>query len=564
MTSRFVGRWILASAFVLSACVASQAVAAPPPAEHAQAPAKNVILMVVDGCGAEPYTLARWFKGEALAVDAIRTGAVKTYIADSVVADSAPAASAFATGVRTSNKFISVGPHGKTLSTLPLPPPEMQYRPLATLLEGAKLLGKATGVVATSRVSHATPAAFLAHSPQRDREEDIMEQAVHQNADVVLGGGLAHLAPAAAGGKRADGEDLLAVLRARAYQTPKTAEELAAVKAGRVFGLFAPSHMAAEIDRAESAPAEPSLEEMTRKAVEILSQAPKGFFLMVEGSQVDWASHANDPAHLLGDLLAFDRAVAAALDFARKDGNTLLVVLSDHATGGLSIGNYRTSGSYSQMSVEDLVGPLRGMKCSAPALWKKLGDGPAPDRVRQVVKEFWGLGITDQDAADVLACAARNKGNPHNAFGEVLCPRHTALGWTTHGHTGGDVPLYSFGPGKLTGLVDGPEIGLRLAAAMGLDLDRLTRRLFVEPGAALPGAKVSVDEKDRNNPVVRIELNGKTAELPVHKNLLRVAGRTVELEGVVAYAPDAKKVYVPLQAVRILEDSRDELPAVTR
>ncbi|MFO7709350.1 MAG: alkaline phosphatase [Desulfobacterales bacterium] len=131
------------------------------------APAKNVIVLIADGCSSEQHTFARWFKGVPLSYDPYQVGAIKTFIADSVIADSAPAATAFATGVRTNGRFISVGPNADVLSTLPQPPKDLHYRPLATVLEGATLLKKATGIVATSRVTHATPAAFVAHTDSR-------------------------------------------------------------------------------------------------------------------------------------------------------------------------------------------------------------------------------------------------------------------------------------------------------------------------------------------------------------------------------------------------------------
>lgn len=514
--------------------------------------AKNVIVLIVDGCSAEQYTLARWFNGAPLAVDGIRVGLVQTYIADSVVADSAPAASAYATGYRTSDKFISVGPKPGTLSNVPEPDKQLQYRPLATVLEGAKLLGKATGIVATSRVTHATPAAFVSHVPSRDQEDDIMEQAVYQNVDVVFGGGGQHLVPAQAGGKRPDGEDLAAVLAQRGYQLVKTQDELSRAASGKVFGLFAASHMAPEIDRPLLAPHEPTLEQMTRKAIALLAQDPDGFFLMVEGSQVDWACHANDPAQLLSDLLMYDRAVAAALEFARKDGATLVLALSDHNTGGMSIGNYATSKTYGQMKVEDLLAPLKRMKLSAPALWKMLGSEKTPQKVQQIVREHWGLQITPQDAQQILDAAEHDKGNPQNAFGEVLCPKYTFLGWTSHGHCGGDVPLGAFGPGRPVGLLDAPQIGRLIAAVLGLDLRRLNERLFVEADQAFKHGKVSVDKSDPANPVVRVEFRGRTADLPVNKNLLRIGNETLELEGVVVLAPNTGKVYLPMQAVDII------------
>jgi alkaline phosphatase len=533
------------------------------PALAARAPAKNVIVLIADGCSSEQYTLARWFKGAPLALDGIRVGAVKTYIADSVIADSAPAASAFATGVRTSDTFISVGPREVTLSGMPGPDPELRYRPLATVLEGAKLLGKSTGIVATSRVSHATPAAYMAHVASRNREDDIMEQAVYQNVDVVFGGGKRHLLGKRDGGKRADGENLLDVLKERQYQVVETRDEMMRCKAGRVFGIFAMSHMEAEIDRQDRAPEQPTLEEMTRKAIEILSKNPCGFFLMVEASQVDWAGHANDPAHLLSDLLMYDRAVEVALEFARRDRKTLVLALSDHGTGGMTIGNYRTSATYSQMRLETLLEPLKRMRVSAPALWKQVADDRTAEQVQRVVKDGWGIEISTEDARRILAVAERDKDSPENGFGEVICPAYTAIGWTTHGHVGGDVPLHAFGPGRPAGLVDGPEIGKICAAALGLDLDKVTSRLFVEAGQAFArGGRVFLDQTDEHNPLVRVELKGKAAELPVNKNLIKVGGVVSEVEGVVVYAPDTGKIYLPLQAVQMIKGTVKGLPHI--
>ncbi len=530
--------------------------------EAAARPVKNLIVLIADGCGAEHYTLARWFKGEPLALDQICVGAVKTFIADSVVADSAPASTAFASGVRTNDKFIGMGPRPPTLPVVPTPAPELAYKPLATVLEGAKLLGKATGLAVTCRVTHATPAAYYAHVPSRTQDNDIMEQAVHQDLDVVLGGGRRHLLPKELGGKRTDRENLLEVLKERGYAVAADAQELSRVKSGKVYGLFADNHLEAEIDRQATAPGQPTLEDMTNKAIELLSQDPDGFFLMVEGSQVDWASHANDPAHLLSDLLMFDRAVKAALDFARKDGNTLVLAFSDHNCGGLSIGNYATSGSYSRMQVEDLVGPLKNMKLSAQGVWGKMGPEVTPENLQKVVQEYWGLKPTDEEAARIIALARTYGNNPHNALAEILCRQHTCLGWTTHGHTGGDVPLFAFGPHRPAGLVDGPDIGRICARALGLSLERLNARLFVEAAGALAGGEVAVDRSDPENPLIKISYQGTKAELPANKNLLRLEGRAVPLEGLVVNASPTGKVYLPRQAVNLIKGSPGPLPSI--
>lgn len=555
------GHHVLISLCFLAVLVANLPVS--PPVFAARASAKNIIVLIVDGCSSEQYTLARWFKGKPLALDGIRVGAVKTYIADSVVADSAPAASAFATGFRTSDGAISVGPRNATLSVVPRPDPDLPGRPLATVLEGAKLLGKSTGIVATSRVSHATPAAYMAHVSSRNREDDIMEQAVYQNVDVVFGGGKRHLLGKEQSGRRADGENLLDVLKERRYQIIETREEMMRTKAGRVFGMFAMSHMEAEIDRKDFAAHQPTLEEMTRKAIEILSQNPCGFFLMVEASQVDWACHANDPAHLLSDLLMYDRAVEVALAFARRNGKTLVLALSDHNTGGMSIGNYATSGTYSQIKPESLLEPLKKMRLSAPAMWKQVGEDKTTGRVKAVVRDFWGMEISTEEANRILAVADRDKDAPENGFGEILCPAYTAIGWTSHGHTGGDVPLHAFGPGRPSGLIDGPEIGRLCAAALGLDLNKLTSRLFVEASKPFEGGRVFLDRADETNPVVKVEFRGKTAALPVNKNLVQVGDVVSELEGVVVYAPDTGRVYLPLQAIHLIKGTAKGLPHIT-
>ncbi len=527
------------------------------------APARNVIVMIVDGCSSEQYTFARWFKGAPLTFDPYRIGAVATYIADSVIADSAPAASAFATGVRTSDKHISVGPHARTLSTVKPPPEAERYRPFATVLEGARLLKKSTGIVATSRVSHATPAAYVAHVPERDKEDDIMEQAVHQGLDVVLGGGKRHLLPPELKGRRKDGENLAADLSRWGYRMPETRDALMAIQEGRVFGMFADNHMAPEIDRRRTQPHQPTLAEMTAKAIALLSRNPNGFFLMVEASQVDWACHANDPAYLVHDLLAYDEAVGVALDFARRDGKTLVLALSDHNTGGFSIGNFSSNAVYPQLSVEDLLGPVRRMKASASFIWNRLADDRTPQRLKAAVQESWGLAITDEEAAEILTLAATLKDGAAAAIGKVLSPRHTYIGWTTLGHCGGDVPLHAFGPGRPSGgVIEAPEIARICARAMGLDLEALHRRLFVDAVEAFGQDRVRVDRDSPSGPVVRIESKGKKADLPANKNFLRLGETTHALEGVVVWAPSTGKAYIPLQAVRIIEGKKEPLPEI--
>jgi len=514
--------------------------------------AKNVIVMIADGCSAEQYTFVRWFKGSDLSFDPYRTGAVKTFISDSIVPDSGGANSAYATGVRTSARFISTGPRPMTLENVPAPPPELQFKPVATILEGARLMGKATGIVSTSAVTHATPAAFVAHTDNRADQERIMTQLVHQRVDVVFGGGKGLLLPKAANGRRADEKDLTQDLREMGYRIVENRRELIGIGKGHVFGMFADRHMDPEIDRPSLHPDQPTLEEMTRKAIEILSRDTDGFFLMVEGSQVDWACQANDPAYLLGELLAFDKAAEAALDFARNDGSTLVLVLSDHNAGGFSIGNYEKGRSLFGVSREAFLAPFREMKKSAARLWRELGDDRSIGSVKKAVRNGWGMEIADEDAEEMLRLTSeyKNKGWPeHSALSRFLCTRYTHVGWSTHGHTGGDVPLHGFGPGKPVGLLEGPDIGKTCARAMGLSLEKLNDRLFVDAGGVFGDANVEVDRSDPLNHFIKIRHGEKVAELQVDKNWLILDGRATRLEGVVVSAEKTGRVYIPRQAV---------------
>lgn len=532
----------------------------------AAGPAKNVILLIADGCGAEQYTFARWIKGGDLALDPVLVGGVKTHTADSVVADSAPAASAYATGVRTFDKCISVGPDRHMPPAFPAERDNTDYRPLATVLEGAKLLNKAVGVVATARVTHATPAAFAAHVPARKQEEEIMEQLVHQGLDVVFGGGGDYLLPSGENGKRSDGENLAAALKKRGVRMITNAQELDETHSGPVFGMFAGGHMAAEIDRQRHTPVQPSLKAMTQKAIEILSRDADGFFLMVEGSQIDWACHANDPAHLAGELLAYDAAAEVCLDFARKEGNTLVVALSDHNTGGFSIGNRATSAGYSQLKPSALAGPIRRMKVSAMALWKMIAEDATAETVVKVVKKDWGMDISPAEGTAVLSRAMQYKayGVPHYAFGEILCPLYTCVGWTTHGHTGGDVPLYAYGPGSPAGLLDAPQVGRCCARALGVDLEEVTRRLYADARESLPGADISVDRTDVKNPVIQVVSAGRPYRLPVNKSLLITPDKTVFLEAPVLYFPETGGIYISMQAVNHISTGARKRPEATR
>lgn len=519
---------------------------------------KNVIVLIPDGCSQSLQTLARWYSGEPLQLDEMIAGTISTYSSDSVITDSSSAATAYATGYKTTNGFVSVGPSDDSvLSILEEPSEELQYSPLATVLEGSKLKGKATGLVVASRVTHATPAAFASHVDNRDNENEIMEQMVYENIDVVFGGGSSYLVPVAEKGKRTDGENLTKVLLDRDYQYVDSRDEMLNLNSGKVWGLFASSHMASDINRPFLAPDQPTLDEMAGKAIELLSQDEDGFFLMIEGSQIDGGTHANDPVYAVTEFLAFDKAVKVAVDFAEKDGHTLVIVCPDHNTGGMTIGSYSDS-EYDSTTVEEVVLPLKGMKLNSIGVATKIGTDLSPGNIKTQLKTWWGIDATDDDVAEILELYDNGKGlSLDYAISEVISQNHTVIGWTSHGHCGEDVPLWAYGPDYPSGYIDNTEIAGYIAEKAGFDLTETNRRLFIEAGEvfSIDNGDGQLDEKeylldttDPSNPLLRIG----NAELPVSKNILIKNGVTDELEGIVVYAPATGKVYIPEEVLSLV------------
>lgn len=339
----------LAAAVTLNACGGASSLANAQP--------KNVIFFLGDGMGMTTQTAARIYKvGEdgELAMDRLpETAFIRTYSNNAQVTDSAPSMAAYMTGVKMNNEVISMTPDtvafdatGKDyLSGADSACPAGNGRPVATLLELAKAAGRGTGAVTTTRITHATPAVTYAHVCHRDAENTIAAQAVPggtgynaalgDGVDVLMGGGRQFFLPSTAGGKRTDGRDLTSELVARGYIYVKNKSEFDKVSVadtGKLVGLFTGSHMSYDIDRDPTL--EPSLAEMTTKAIDVLSKNAKGFFLMVEGGRIDHALHETTARKALQDTVAFDDAIQAAIDRMRTVDpdlkNTLIVVTADH------------------------------------------------------------------------------------------------------------------------------------------------------------------------------------------------------------------------------------------
>ncbi|MES2015118.1 MAG: alkaline phosphatase [Pseudomonadota bacterium] len=346
------GLFAAAIALLIAGCAPTDPAATTP-----EAP-KNVIFFLGDGMGMTTMTAARIYAvGEdgELTMDTLpETAFVKTFSKDAQVTDSAPSMAAYMTGVKMNNEVISMS--ADTLAKDPVIDANGNKlanncgtgngAPASTLIELAKAKGLSTGVISTARITHATPATTYAHICHRDLENDIAAMAVPGGAgynsalgatgiDVLMGGGKQFWLPFASGGKRSDGRDLIAEMKAKNYTYASNSTEFNAIdasKTDRLFALFTNSHMSYDLDRDPAK--EPSLAEMTTKAMDVLAKNSKGYFLMVEGGRIDHALHETTAKKALQDTLAFDNAIKAALAKARISDpelkNTLIVVTADH------------------------------------------------------------------------------------------------------------------------------------------------------------------------------------------------------------------------------------------
>ena len=279
---------------------------------------KNIIILIGDGVGInyvgasllqDPNSPFKEFKSIGLSI---------TCSADKLITDSGAGATAIATGYLTNNKYISVD----TLGT-----------PLYTLFEHAEKLGLSTGIVVTATVPHATPGAFLGHTNDRNDQTLIASQMVEQNFDVIIGGGLKYFLPKSLSGERADNRNLMDILNSRNYSLPKNYTELNSLP-DSITNLYA----LLELDGLpESTKRNYSLGDLTRTALNHLKNDTDGFVLMIEGSQIDWAGHDHKSKELLEEMKDFSSAITEALSFAKADSNTLVLITSDHETGGMFI-----------------------------------------------------------------------------------------------------------------------------------------------------------------------------------------------------------------------------------
>lgn len=415
--------------------------------EHNNQEIENVIFMIGDGMGPAYTTGYRHMADsdqsntllDSTVFDEYLVGMQTTHPDDPVedITDSAAAATAMASGIKTYNGAIGV---------------DTEEAEVETIIERAVKSNKSTGIVATSQINHATPAAYGSHDSSRHNYNEIADDYFDNMIegehvfDVMLGGGTNYY----------DREDrnLTEEFQNDGYDYVTSRDELMASESDQVLGLFAPVGLPKMIDRTEETP---SLKEMTTTAIDKLDRDEDGFFLMIEGSQIDWAGHDNDIVGAMSEMEDFARSFEAVMEFARKDEHTLVVMTADHSTGGLSIG---ARGPY-----EFDPTPIQAAKRTPDWMSEQIAGG---EDAEEILNQYIDLDLTDEEIQSVLD-AEKNaeegevQGDVDAAIERIFDVR-SGTGWTSGGHTAVDVPVYAFGPGseKFSGLIDNTDQAKKL------------------------------------------------------------------------------------------------------
>jgi len=536
---------------------------------------KSVIILIGDGMTSSQRTLARLYKKDYLAMDRMYRSELSTCSADSLITDSAAAATAFATGCKITSEQLGILPRKN--NNLPrIPGIEIEKRclgdpekPIATILEAAKLRDKSVGLVSTSEVQEATPAGFSAHINDRDNLAEIAKQQVYQDLDVVFGGGKKYLLPKSAGGVREEKDDLTSILQERGYLLIDGLDELKDSDINKVWGLFTDADLAFDMDRKVLNPEQPSLVEMTKAAIGILAKDPDGFFLMVEGSKIDWAAHDSDPVGVISDLLAFDDAVNAALEFAAKNGQTLVLVLSDHGSGGMSIGSKSGGSVPYHTSYEEVFEPLKKARLTSEGVANLIKDYKCDaQKTAGIIEKYYG--ISDLTPEQLQKICEGNGKKIRRLLGQIISDK-SLIGWTTTAHTGEDIILYSNYPiernAEIKTLFDNTEIALIIDELLDLNLQDANEKLYLNADNLLMSFKEKVDIQKRleDNFLEIVLVKGENRiqiKFPINTDICILdAGnpKIILMNGLTTFSKNTNCVYIPYEALKIFKTAADSL-----
>ena len=458
----------------------------------AQNEIKNFILMVPDGTSTAMLSVARWYQQymdstqTSLNIDPYICGLVTTFCSNAPIGDSAPTTSCYVTGQPSQKGYIATYPPKTDNDLVPIDATRA-YQPLVTLFEAAKILNnKAVGLVVTCEFPHATPADCMAHTYNRAQMKNIAKQMVYNQVDVIMGGGVSYLTP-----------ELINVLKEKQYDV--ILNDLDAFKrsqSSRTWALFGDNDMPYDIDRDPSLM--PSLAEMTHKALELLQQNENGFFLLVEGSKVDFAGHKNEAVRHITDFIAFDQAVKEVVDFAKKDGHTLVIMVPDHGNGGINLGNNNSDKNYAKLSLKEL--------------YNNVGD-----------KEY--------------------------------------IGYTTKGHTGEDVFLGCYHPTNdhPSGVISNVELYNYLCNQLNMKevTPSLTEKFFAKHQEVFHDMPYTIEPREDKTALLTVKYKGKTLSAESYTNYVTISQKrkkeVVELSSIIAYMDVNNTFYLPKDLRKLLE-----------
>jgi len=515
---------------------------------------KNVIFLIPDGTSSDIIGMSRWYKQltdtNSLAIDELICGMVKTHCSDNRFPDSAPTSTAYATGVKSLTGYIGV---------------DSAKTPQISVLELAKLKGLSTGLVVTCEYSNATPADFVCHYPNRKKNSVLTQQFIFNSPTVVFSGGKGFLDTINLGNSLKDFNNS----KFKLIDNKSDFLKLKYNNEKAIWGLFSDYNnnsysKSYECDRNDET--EPSLSEMTEKALDILKENKKGFFLMVEGSQIDWACHANDPYAAVTDFIEFDKSIKIALDYAKTNDSTLVIVCPDHGNGGIRLGNFNSNSphfnknpknKYDKISIpEQIIKPLHSIKWSARKLTEKIIDSSSVYLTKEAIKEYYNLTLSDNLFNEIKKLAQNKKSDSIEYILGRTFSDNNFIGWTTTGHTAEDVFLGIYNPIKneRMGIIDNTDIAFYIAKALNLgslnsdslyfnklNLQSDKFNAFKKP-VVKDGSLVFVHKTDKN----------KTVQIPSNKNYYLVGSKKNETQTLIVEINS--NYFVPIEIIEILNN----------
>ncbi|MFR9165599.1 MAG: alkaline phosphatase [Dysgonomonas sp.] len=512
-------------------------------------PVKNVILMIPDGTSIGVVSAARWYKtynklGDNLNIDPYFCGTVKTFCSNAPIGDSAPTTSCYMTGIPQQAGNVAIYPVSDPANDLYPLDPNMAYQPLVTVLEAARIeQNKATGMVVTVEFPHATPADCASHHYDRKDYKHLAPQIAYNNLDVMFGGGNSILTDDIKKHFKNNGTTLIQ-------------DDINAFRNfsgnNKVWALFCDREHPYDLDRN---PQEvPSLSEMTEKAIGQLSKNDNGFFLMVEGSKVDWAAHTNDAVGCITEFLAFDKAVGVAIDFAKKNGETAVIILPDHGNSGFTIGR-RNLSNYTRASLEKLFGNVSKYKKTSEGIEGLLLKS-SPDSFRTIIKRYTGLEVTNDELTKLLS----SKNYKHEDYLRTetgirlsynianIMNKHTWFGFTSYGHTGEEVFLAAYHPqGDVPmGMRTNVQINQYLFDVLGLktSLTERTKQVFAKHTDVFKGLSCEIGGTQQY-PELTVKKGKNTLKVTAFKSVAQLNNKPFDIGSVVVFIDKTETFYLP-------------------